>query len=84
LLADEPVNYKVPWTLGEIGGPAGINYRAERQVAVNAIHSLENLDARKALPFLNILLADGERCHFDVQESVSEAARGVIAKLASR
>jgi HEAT repeat protein len=90
LLADESINYKVAWALGEIGGASAVDALIialndkSPDVRVIAVHSLGKLGAVRALPLLHALLADAERCHFDVQQSVGEAARDAIRKLEPR
>jgi HEAT repeat protein len=87
LLTDSQVHYKVAWALGEIGGEAAVDLLIgalddeSADVRVIAIHSLEKLGARKALPRLRALLGDEEKSHFGAQESVSEAARAAITTL---
>jgi len=89
-LNDGTVNYKIAWALGEIGGGAAVDLLVgclndpRVDVRVIAIHSLEKLRARKALPYLRALLSDHERCHFDALESVSEAAAAAITALQVR
>jgi len=51
---------------------------------VLAIHGLEQLDAKEALPKLRTLLDDNEKIHFDGLIRVSAAAREAISKLEGR
>ena len=87
LLQDEQVNYKVPWALGEIGGPAAVQgligalSESSTDVRVVAIEALEKLNAKDALPDLRRLLGDNARSDFGEQVSVAEAARKAIFKL---
>jgi hypothetical protein len=59
-------------------------HRALHDVDAVGHHSLEQLGAGKALPVVHSLLADGERCHLGVQQSVSDAASDAIRKLEPR
>jgi HEAT repeat protein len=87
LLDDQRLNYKVVWALGEIGGPTviepliGALDNESPDVRVNAIHALQTLGARQALPRLQALVADSARSHFGSLISVGEAARVAIDAL---
>jgi HEAT repeat protein len=84
LLHDQEVNYIVPWSLGEIGDKRAVKPLIEMlsdkdpSMRVLCIFALQALGAREALPRLHDLLADNERCNFDKQVSVAEAARTAI------
>ena len=81
------MNYKVPWALGEIGGPGAVQgligalSESSTDVRVVAIEALEKLNAKDALPDLRSLLDDNARSDFGEQVSVAEAARNAIFKL---
>ena len=90
LLADDQVNFKVPWSLGQIGGPEAVRVlllalRNENvDVRVIAIESVRELGAREALPVLRTLLMDEAHNHFGQPTTVGAAARAAIAKLEVR
>jgi hypothetical protein len=87
LLKDQDVNSIVPWSLGEIGDKSAIPPLIETlrdnspDMRVLAIHALEELKAKEALPQLRALLDDDEKIHFDGLGTVAEAARAAIATL---
>jgi HEAT repeat protein len=87
LLKDEGVNYIVPWALGQIGDksaiPPLINALHDKNpdMRVLAIHALEQLNAKQALPEIRTLLGDHEKIHFDGTIPVAEAAKKAIIKL---
>jgi HEAT repeat protein len=90
LLEDRDVNYKVPWSLGQIGNKAAIQVllkalsNRSADVRVYAIQTLEQLNAREALPKLREMLNDGERSHLDRLLTVAEAARSAIETMESQ
>jgi HEAT repeat protein len=90
LLHDQEVNYIVPWSLGEIGDKRAAKPLIEMlsdkdpSMRVLGIFALQALGAREALPRLHDLLADNERCNFDKQVSVAEAARTAIFVLETK
>lgn len=90
LLRDKEVNYVVPWALGEIGDKRaiepliGVLSDSAPSMRVLAIYSLEQLDAREALPRLRTLLNDTDRSNFDQRISVAEAAKAAISKLQAK
>ena len=90
LLHDSDVNYIVPWSLGQIG-----DHRADEalisalsdpnpSMRVLAIHALEKLNAKTALPRLRELQDDQEKSNFGDTERVGDAAKAAIAKLEPR
>jgi formylglycine-generating enzyme required for sulfatase activity len=87
LLKDEEVNYIVPWSLGQIGDksaiPPLIKTLDDRNpdMRVLAIYSLEQLDAKEALPKIRTLLGDQETIHFDGLIPVAAAAKEAVDKL---
>lgn len=87
LLHDKDLNYNVVWALGEGGDKSAISPLIDAlndkssDVRVIAIHSLEKLKAKEALPRLFELLSDGEKSHFGQQISVAEAAQAAITTL---
>ena len=87
LLKDKEVNYIVPWSLGEIGDKRAVGPLIDTlsdkspSMRVLAIHALEKLGVKEALPRLRELLNDNERSNFDGLASVAEAARATITKL---
>jgi HEAT repeat protein len=90
LLHDEEVRDIVPWSLGEIGDKHAIKplidvlNDKDPSMRVLAIYGLEKLKAKEALPRLHELLGDNEKCNFDKQVSVSEAAKEAIGKLETK
>jgi HEAT repeat protein len=87
LIADESVNYKVAWALGQLGGRAAVDAliaaltNKAPNVRVIAIQALESLGAREALPRLREMLSDNEKSSFGSRVSVADAARAAIATL---
>ena len=87
LLADEDVNYIVPWALGEIGDKRAIepliNTLDDKNASLRvlAIYALVQLEATEAIPRLHELLSDNERTDFGELVSVAEAARDAITRL---
>jgi hypothetical protein len=87
LLSDKEVNWIVPWSLGEIGDKSAIPPLIATlgdkspDMRVLAIYTLEQLNAKEALPQLRTLLDDNERIHFDGLGTVAQAATTAIAKL---
>jgi len=87
LLNDSELNYKVPWSLGQIGGQAAIQaliqalQNPSTDVRVVAIDALQTLKAREALPALRAMLNDHTRSSFGQLLSVSEAAQRTIGVL---
>jgi hypothetical protein len=86
LLKDEEVNYKVIWALEEIGDKAAVGPLLavlddpSPTMRVHAIHALELLGAKEAVPRLTLLLTDTQRgTGHDI--SVADAARAAIARL---
>jgi HEAT repeat protein len=85
LLDDEDVDYKVPWSLAEIGDRRGIGplvaqtERDDPSRRVLAIGALERLKAREALPRLRQLLQDDRMSSFGNRTTVADAARHAIA-----
>jgi len=87
LLTDEEVNYKAAWALGEIGDSRAIaplidalrDSKALMRIA--AIHGLERLRAKDALPYLRALLNDRELPSARDEVSVADTARAAILKL---
>src|SRR5579884_3751910 len=81
LLDDPDINYKIPWALGKIGGPAAIQAliaalrNSRTEVRLYSIEALADLQAKQALPEIRKLLDDYEISHFGKQISVSDAAR---------
>jgi HEAT repeat protein len=90
LLKDEEVNYIVPWSLGQIGDKSAIPPLIKTlddpnpDMRVLAIYSLEQLDAKEALPKIRALLGDQETIHFDGLIPVAAAAKEAVAKLERR
>jgi HEAT repeat protein len=89
LLTDPDVNYIVPWSLGQIGGPSAISpligalKSPNPSIRVLSIYALVELKAVDSLPQLRQLLDDPSKSNFGKQESVAEAAQAAIAKLQS-
>jgi hypothetical protein len=87
LVADRDVDYIVPWSLGQIGGPAAVTAlmdllgHAEPSIRVLAIYALESLDAREALPRLEALVGDESKSNFGNAVTVGAAAKAAIATL---
>jgi TonB family protein len=87
LLKDEELNYIVPWSLGQIGDKSAIPPLIKTlddsnpDMRVLAIYSLEQLDAKQALPKIRALLGDQETIHFDGLIPVSAAAKEAVIKL---
>jgi TonB family protein len=87
LLKDEEVNWIVPWSLGQIGDKSAIPPLIKTlddsspDMRVLAIYSLEQLDAKEALPKIRALLGDNETIHFDGLIPVSAAAKEAVTKL---
>jgi HEAT repeat protein len=87
LLKDKEVNYIVPWALGEIGHKSAVGPLLDTldddnpSMRVLAIYALETLNAKEAVPRLIALLDDQRTSNFGAGVSVSEAAKGAIAKL---
>jgi HEAT repeat protein len=90
LLADEDVNYIVPWALGEIGDNHAVGPLIEAltdknpSIRVLSIYALEKLGAKEALPHLRALLDDQQKTNFGEQVSVAEAAKAAIDKLQAK
>jgi HEAT repeat protein len=86
LLNDEDVGRIVPWSLAEIGARRAITPLIEQleqdepYTRVLAIHALETLNAREALPKLRQLLQDTRRANFG-NLTVAETARHALAVL---
>ncbi len=84
LLDDEDVDDVVPWSLAKIGDRRAIGPliarldRDDPSARVLAIHALEQLNARDALPGLRELLRDQRRPNFGERVPVGEAARRAI------
>jgi HEAT repeat protein len=89
LLTDEQVNYKAAWALGEIGdsraiGPLIDGLRDMKALMrISAIHGLEKLRAKEALPYLRGLQNDRELPSAGDQVSVADTARAATLKLES-
>lgn len=87
LLGDAELNFKVPWSLGQIGGPEAtrVLLRALRHenvdVRVVAIGAVQEAGMREALPVLRGMVGDGERNHFGQPTTVGAAARVAIGVL---
>lgn len=87
LLTDEQVNYKAAWALGQIGdsraiGPLIVALRDSKALMrISAIHGLETLRAKEAIPHLRALLNDRELPSAGDQVSVADTARAAILKL---
>ncbi len=87
LLRDEEINSIVPWALGQIGDKAAVAPLLDAldddspSMRVYIIYTLEELNAREAIPRLIPLLDDHRKSNFGAQVSVAEAARAAIAKL---
>jgi HEAT repeat protein len=87
LLEDARLNYKVPWSLGQIGGAEAIRVllKALRHesvdVRVGGIYAVQELKAKEAVPVLRTLLDDRARNRLGQPTTVAEAARAAIAKL---
>jgi HEAT repeat protein len=85
LMNDPDVNYKVPWSLAEIGDGRAIVPLMQQleqddpSLRVLAIFALETLKARQALPRLRALLHDARMSSFGGRTTVAEAARHAIA-----
>ena len=90
LLKDEEVNYIVPWSLGQIGDKSAIPPLIKTlddpnpDMRVLAVYSLEQLDAKEALPKIRALLGDHETIHFDGLIPVAAAAKEAVTKLERR
>ena len=90
LLNDPDLNYKVPWSLGQIGGEAAIQaliqalQNPSEDVRVVAIDALQTLHARDALPALRGMLNDHTRSHFGKLVTVSEAAQTAITAIEAK
>ena len=90
LLDDETLNYKIPWALGEIGGPIAVKglIRGLANKSPNArvfsAQMLGDLKAMDALPSLKLLLNDNATNKVGQPMSVAEAARAAIAKVERR
>ncbi len=86
LLRDEDVKFIVPWALGEIGDQRAnaplidVLNDHDPSFRVYAIHALEKLGAREALPKLRELLRDQEMSRLGDRVSVSATAQAAIAK----
>lgn len=87
LLGDPDVNYHAAWALGQIRdrraiGPL-IRTLEDRDalVRVSAIHALEALDAKEALPQLRGLLNDQTIPSAGPRVTVADTAKAAIAKL---
>jgi HEAT repeat protein len=87
LLADPEVNYHVAWALGQVGDRRAIGplirtlEDRDAHVRVSAIHALEALDAKEALPQLRGLLNDQAIPSAGPQVPVADTAKAAIAKL---
>lgn len=87
LMGDAELNYKVPWALGQIGGPEAtrVLLRALRHenvdVRVVAIWAVQEAGMREALPVLRGMVGDGARNHFGQPTTVGAAARVAIGVL---
>jgi HEAT repeat protein len=87
LLHDETVNYNAAWALGEIGDGRAIRpligalKDSDARMRVSAIHALEKLQAREAVPHLRALLSDHALPRGRGQITVGETARLAIGRL---
>jgi len=87
LLKDEEVNWIVPWSLGQIGDKSAIPPLiatlddSSPDMRVLAIYSLEQFDAKDALPKIRALLGDKETIHFDGLIPIADAAKEAVIKL---
>jgi HEAT repeat protein len=87
LLDDPQMQAIVPWSLGTIGDKRAIpalitaldNDDPSQRVGV--IYALEALHAKEAVPRLLTLVNDDRKSRFGALVTVSEAAKGAIAKL---
>jgi hypothetical protein len=87
LVNDDDVSYIVPWALAEIGGRDAVTLlvgqlesrTVSSSLRVLAVHALELLGAREALPKLRELLNDTGPSNFGEMLTVAEAARHAIA-----
>jgi len=87
LIGDSEVKYTVPWALGEIGDPRATEpliaalTDADPSIRVFAIHALEKLGAKEALPGLRGLLNDYEKSRLGEPVSVADTAGAAITRL---
>ena len=90
LLTDEQVNYKAAWALGQIGDSRAIEpliaalRDSKALMRISAIHGLETLRAKQAIPHLRALLHDRELPSAGDRVSVTDTARAAILKLESQ
>ncbi len=86
-LKDTKVNYKIAWSLGEIGGEQAVDMlltllqEEDTDVRVIALYSLAKLQAKRTLPYILPLREDSRRSRFGSQETVSEAAAKAITAM---
>jgi HEAT repeat protein len=87
LLNDPETQSIVPWALGQIGDKRAIPPliaaldTEDPSQRVLVIYALEELRAKEAVPRLLTLVNDNRKSRFGGLVSVSEAAKGAIAKL---
>jgi HEAT repeat protein len=87
LLNDPETQSIVPWALGQIGDRRAIPPliaaldKDDPSQRVLVIHALEELRAQEAIPRLLTLVNDNRKSRFGALLSVSQAAKGAIAKL---
>jgi HEAT repeat protein len=87
LIDDKDVGDIVPWSLGEIGDSRAIapliakTKQDDPSARVLAILALEQLNAREALPRLQVLLEDTRPSNFGDRITVADAAKRAIAVL---
>jgi hypothetical protein len=88
LLDRDKDNYNVAWALGEIGNPRAIPpliaqlYNADALVRVSAIHALDKLRAKRALPHLASLFDDSSTPNAGERVTVGAAAVKAAASIA--
>jgi len=87
LLADDDVNYKVAWALGQIGDARAVRPligaldNPDALMRVSAIRALVALDAREALPRLRQMLGDTALPKAGDRVPVGQTAKDAIAAL---
>lgn len=87
LLNDDDINFKAAWALGEIKDRRAVAPLIEALrhkdalVRISAIHALERLRAKEAVPFLRAILNDTQLPRAGDQVSVGDAAKATIANL---